>query len=900
MSHDQPRDLLLTGRTLEEAQQWAAENRSELTEQDHRFLEASTAAEADRRRRRRNAILLRWLSVALTIALGAAAFAWLSAVKANREVTARSEEATSRAYAAEAATQLSIDPGQAMRTAQRALSYAPTVEAEDALRQAFAQTPPTAVLAHGDNVNSAVFDQQGDRLVTSSWDRTVRIWDTATGKQLRLLLLESGVVDARFSLDGHSVLTLTFAGQLALWRVDGPDVPLWQADGLTLPMEISHDGRRVLAVDRQTPAVKVIDVATGAAVLPPLAGHAGAINSVAFSADDGMVVTASQDGTARVWDTGTGQQTAVLEGHDQGAFHAAVRGDGRAIATSDGRGTVRIWQWPEQTAPLPIQGVEHGPSLLVFDPAGHLLAAGDKTPRLFNSNTGQMITSLVGHRDWVQDARFSQDGSRAVTASADGTARVWEMPSGRALAVLRGHQGAVFRIATDPGADRIATISGTTVRLFQVPAQQTFTDFHDWVLDVVPVNNGAALAASGKDGRVLVCDIANGGVLAQLQGPPGQVSGLDVDPTSQFIGAVMGDGDVWVWDWHQNEVVARLHMKYPAANVSFDGTGTRLVVATEASVEVMDWRDGAATGPPLLDDGTGASSFGYRATFSPAGDVIAVARGLRIQTWTTSGDARWTSRAHTGEIVSVAYSRDGRYLLTTSVDGTARTWRADTGAPVSTLRGHHGIVWSGAFDDRGRWVATTGDDGFIGVWNVATGRRLAWLPAHTDTVNAVRFTPGDNPRILTASDDTTVRISECDTCQPIDELRARADRLLAADGRVAQPPAAGNCFTRGFFKNQPPVDCGQEHMDEVYAVLTNPAPADAPMPSNVDDWALRECRGKDFRAYMGKNYDEVSGYFAWVSGPTTSAEWDLGQRWFACVLSPVGMTTTTGSARYTQ
>jgi hypothetical protein len=180
---------------------------------------------------------------------------------------------------------------------------------------------------------------------------------------------------------------------------------------------------------------------------------------------------------------------------------------------------------------------------------------------------------------------------------------------------------------------------------------------------------------------------------------------------------------------------------------------------------------------------------------------------------------------------------------------------------------------------------TGGTDGTVGVWDASNGRRLAIVPRHTNSVNNVQFSPGDHPRILSASDDTTVQVLACDTCGPLDELRERAKQLLAADGRLApQRAAVGECFPE-FSKYQEPVDCQSPHRDEVFAVLPYPAPQDAPFPADLNEWAHDQCTGDLYRAYRGEDYTDSAEYYTWWYVPR-SLEWDLGQRGVVCVLTP--------------
>ncbi len=307
------------------------------------------------------------------------------------------------------------------------------LKARDALYTSWVKIQDGLVIrGHENHVSGAVFSPDGRYILTSSWDRTARVWKKSTRKQV-------------LRLDGHDGFVNS--------AVFNPDQSLILTAGL--------DNRARLFNARTGKPVRV------------LKGHNHELTSAEFSTDGRRIVTASSDQTARMWDVAGGKTLKIFLGFKAGLEHASFSPDGERIVTAGADHVARIIDVGSGDMLATLKG--HGDVVrdARYDPAGKLIATAsqDKTVRLWSARSGVLQRVLRGHQWAVLSASFSPDGKRLVSASKDNTARIWDVATGDLLLVLRGHKGIVSGASFSPDGKMVVTASGDgTARLWPLPA----------------------------------------------------------------------------------------------------------------------------------------------------------------------------------------------------------------------------------------------------------------------------------------------------------------------------------------------------------------------------------------------------------------------------------------------
>ncbi len=204
-----------------------------------------------------------------------------------------------------------------------------------------------------------------------------------------------------------------------------------------------------------------------------LKGHEKVVRALAWTPDGGTLLSASEDGTLRLWDVKRSKEAAVLKGHEKAIRSVAVSPDGKLALTAGADGVARIWDMRTHRTLLQYTGHDGTVWGAAWAPAGHTVATcgRDKTVHLWDARTGRIVRKMSGHGDWMPAVAFSPDGKLIASTSArrDRTVRIWSVASGRCLRVLHGHQTIVWSVAFSPDGNTLATGSGDgTVRLWDV------------------------------------------------------------------------------------------------------------------------------------------------------------------------------------------------------------------------------------------------------------------------------------------------------------------------------------------------------------------------------------------------------------------------------------------------
>lgn len=547
--------------------------------------------------------------------------------------------------------------------------------------------PPQMVVdgwGHSSKVRSVHFTSDGRHLVSAGYDKAVRVWSAESGALERTIRGEIGLGPA-----GRIYATA-----------------LSQSDRfLAVGGWLGKDDKPYGSSSRDAFKIRVIDFYSGNSYRL-LQGHSDVVLSLAFSHSGHRLLSGGGDRRARLWNAQTGRHEHTLSGHDEGVSAVAWSPNDRLVATGSLDHKVRIWEADSGREVAEIRAHSDAVTAVLFTPSGKTLVTGgaDGTVRLWGAERGEALKTLVDVASPVGSLSISPDGLHVVvsTAGGDFATRVVNINTGKVISTSRAHDNVVLSSAVSPNGKWVAAAGGSDFSI-------AVTNLHSGKEVVRARGHGEAVWNVGfrRDGSSIAWghdydDSAfsqyqlNGALghelpLARPKSPLNVVEGISHQ--ADYVRA--------------QERVAGVELRTPTGK---DDAELQIIAAGRRVRSIR--RD--------MTDGFVHRAFGL----SPDATVVVSGgdNGVLTSYSATTGRKLNDFIGHTGDVLALAISPDGKRVVSGSSDQSVRLWELGTGNLLLTVFRARNREWV-AFTPSGYYTASTYGDAYLG-WHANRGAEL--------------------------------------------------------------------------------------------------------------------------------------------------------------------------------
>ncbi len=543
---------------------------------------------------------------------------------------------------------------------------------------------------------------------------------------------------------------------------------------------------------------------------PIFLNHGSGVNALDISRDGQQVLTATDDGKARIWRLETSSVITTFL-HPLKVTFASFVADEKFILTTCQDGTSRLWAVADGSLVFEFpKGVPEKNGFVSPDRNRFALRETDATIQVWDLKRQTRLGVPLGMRSLILSSSFSPDNSNIALAMTNGIVDVWAIENSQPVNTSVKLNGPITKVEFSPDGQTIAIAWFGSIALWDFRRSPKIRELpmqDRQVLQIEFSQDGQRLVSMAYDRGLKIWDVASGRMLgrpieadrpfsyfcfspdgkqlatraqsgvARLWDPfngqacsepfehQGPITDMQFSPDCRHIATASQDGAVKVWETRvapPRRLVVTTTDNCPCA--SFDRDGQRVFYSTHNGVEIYDLQSKKQVGKRMPHSGQV-----FRMKLFPNGKKLATASwDGTARVWDArTGEPLTPSLSHQDRVCAIAISSDNRLVATGSSDSTARLWNAETGQPVGPVLRHEDQVFVVQFHPNSSAVLTASLDGTARLWSTDTGQPLWTEPLrHKGIIWNAEFSP-DGRRIATASSDRSAMIWDLNSKRPL-------------------------------------------------------------------------------------------------------------------------------------
>jgi WD40 repeat protein len=603
---------------------------------------------------------------------------------------------------------------------------------------------------HTKGINAVAYSPDGQKFLSASMDRTIKEWNTSTGKCIQTFIGHSDVVTCiQYSTDGKKAISGSNDNKIIEWDIETGK-----------PEKIFE-------------------------------GHTNGISDIKYIPDEKQIISSSLDNTVKIWSLKNNSCIHTFDKFKASIIKIALHPNGNHFLFSTRENAFQEWSIDKGEATqwfvgheMPVECVEY-----TNDGSKVISCSYDSTIKVWDAKTGDCTQTLKGHVGPIVGLKTSPTNTNEIlSCGKDNTINGWDLSSGENIFSM--HLTGVACLFIHPTGKRFIAGSwdniikewdekGNVVNVFEGHSNQ--------VICMDYSKDGQYMVTGSSDNAIRQWDLESGVCLRTIEGHSENINSIALSDNGKFILSASDDHTIKLWLSTTGQCIRTFTgHKNAVKSICFHSNG-RKFISTSADKTIREWSliSGKCLKTFTPEEGFDVANI---AIYNPdASKVFTAHNDKKIRVWDAkSGNFLKVfgeeSDHHTLMVYSLAFSPDHQFLISSSEDFSIKIWDVATEKCIKTLKEHKKPVHSICLNKAGDRIISTSRDKRIKEWDFHTGLCLQTFEGHFDAVTSAFYHPSQ-PFIYSASLDNTIKkwaITTNELGTPKEKIEAGASKIKEA------------------------------------------------------------------------------------------------------------------------
>lgn len=584
------------------------------------------------------------------------------------------------------------------------------------------------------------FSPNGKYLGYANTSGVIKVWDANNGnlagsysdfnfknKKYKNIRSIPGMAMVHFSKDSQKVYWNSWAFVFERWNIG-----LWKRDWehrfgkRFVSLVIDSDESIVAGISVND--IEIYDMKSWKKIRR-IKAHKKLITRLAITKDAKYIISVSKDRITKIWEVKTGR---LVRSHKKPYRTIAVSPDRKTYAATTNKGNIDIYEILGKKPLKTIKNKEGYISDMVYSKNGYRLYVSKSNGyvEVWNINEASKVKTIDVRKKWPYAKPYQSpslwkiaihpDQKTLATGSMKGVVQLWDVESGKPLRVIKGHNSSVGSVKYSPDGKMIASVSTDyTVRIWNAKDGGfiRYMDLYTPVNSVAFSPDSGSLAVGGNSRRVFLYDTKTWKIPVQLLGHSGKISRIVYRPDGKQIATMDTNKTIKIWNPENGKELFTFKSPFYLLNIAYSPNGKNLAAAGKGKkVIILDSATGKQTASLSIRPNV------FWISYSPDGQNIALGctdNNIYLLDLTKKGKIIKILRGHKRSLAPVIYSKDGKYLYSSSWDGSLIVWDVKTGKAVVKKELFYSTLYELSLSPDGKRMAFGSGTGDVGVFKIS-------------------------------------------------------------------------------------------------------------------------------------------------------------------------------------